>query len=176
AISDLEGIDPASKDVRRELHQQLKQADYDYQRVQYNTVVSTCIKMLNSLESADLSNTAGSDATRAESVSILLRVLYPIVPRITWHLWQALRYADVFGDMLDAPWPTVDPDALVAEQITMVLQVNGKLRGNLTLSAQASREQIDAMARAHEATAKFLDGREPKRVIVVPGKLVNVVG
>lgn len=176
AISDLEGIDPASKDVRREIHQQLKQADYDYQRVQYNTVVSTCMKMLNSLESADLSNTAGSDATRAESVSILLRVLYPIVPHITWHLWQALGYADVFGDMLDAPWPTVDPDALVAEQITMVLQVNGKLRGNLTLSAQASREQIDAMARAHEATAKFLDGREPKRVIVVPGKLVNVVG
>jgi leucyl-tRNA synthetase len=98
------------------------------------------------------------------------------VPHITWQLWNDLGYADVYGDLLDAPWPQVDDAALVADEIELMLQVNGKLRGAVRVSAQATREQIEAQAAAHEAVGRFLEGRPPKRVIVVPGKLVNVVG
>ncbi|ANN78738.1 leucine--tRNA ligase [Bordetella flabilis] len=167
----------AAKDLRREIHTLLKQADYDYQRIQYNTVVSACMKMLNAIESATLPDGDPlADAARAESLGVLLRVLYPVVPHITWQLWQELGYAAVYGDLLDAPWPQVDEGALVADEIELMLQVNGKLRGALRVAAAASREQIEAQAATHEAVERFLEGRPPKRVIVVPGKLVNVVG
>jgi leucyl-tRNA synthetase len=167
----------AAKDLRREVHTLLKQADYDYQRIQYNTVVSACMKMLNAIENAALPDADPlADAARAETLGVLLRVLYPVVPHITWHLWQELGYAAVYGDLLDAPWPQVDEGALVADEIELMLQVNGKLRGALRVAAAASREQIEAQAATHEAVERFLEGRPPKRVIVVPGKLVNVVG
>jgi leucyl-tRNA synthetase len=167
----------AAKDLRREIHTLLKQADYDYQRIQYNTVVSACMKMLNAIESASLPDAGPlADAARAETLGVLLRVLYPVVPHITWQLWQELGYAAVYGDLLDAPWPQVDEAALVADEIELMLQVNGKLRGALRIAAAAGREQIEAQAAAHEAVGRFLEGRPPKRVIVVPGKLVNVVG
>jgi leucyl-tRNA synthetase len=167
----------AAKDLRREIHTLLKQADYDYQRIQYNTVVSACMKMLNAIENAALPDADPlADAARAETLGVLLRVLYPVVPHITWHLWQELGYAAVYGDLLDAPWPQVDEGALVADEIELMLQVNGKLRGALRVAAAASREQIEAQAATHEAVERFLEGRPPKRVIVVPGKLVNVVG
>lgn len=168
--------DAASKDLRRTIHLNLRQAEYDYQRIQYNTVVSTSMKMLNSLESANLDGKPGGDAALAEGLSILLRVLYPVVPHVTWHLWQALGYACLYGDMLDAAWPAVDETALVADQIELVLQVNGKLRGSLQVPSAATKEDIEATARKHDATLRFLEGREPRRIIVVPGKLVNVVG
>ncbi|OZI59748.1 leucine--tRNA ligase [Bordetella genomosp. 11] len=173
---DWQAAPAAAKDLRREIHILLKQADYDYERIQYNTVVSACMKMLNAIENADLPADAAADAARAESLGILLRVLYPVVPHISWHLWNDLGFADLYGDLLDAPWPEVDEAALVADEVELMLQVNGKLRGALRVSAQATREQIESLAAAHEAVGRFLEGRPPKRVIVVPGKLVNVVG
>jgi leucyl-tRNA synthetase len=172
-----QGAPAAAKDLRREVHTLLKQADYDYQRIQYNTVVSACMKMLNAIENAVLPDAeVAADAARAEALGVLLRVLYPVVPHITWQLWHELGYATVYGDLLDAPWPQVDEAALVADEIDLMLQVNGKLRGALRVPAAAAREQIEAEAAGHEAVARFLEGRAPKRVIVVPGKLVNVVG
>ncbi|HTK03051.1 MAG TPA: class I tRNA ligase family protein, partial [Bordetella sp.] len=173
---DWQSAPAAAKDLRREIHTLLKQADYDYERIQYNTVVSACMKMLNAIENAELPADAAADAARAECMGVLLRVLYPVVPHITWQLWNELGYADVYGDLLDAPWPQVDEAALVADEIELMLQINGKLRGALRVSAQATREQIETQAAAHEAVDRFLEGRPPKRVIVVPGKLVNVVG
>ncbi len=164
------------KKLRLDIHALLKQADYDYQRIQYNTVVSACMKMLNAIDDAELGESSFADAATAELIGILLRVLYPVVPHITWHLWADLNYVATYGDLLDAPWPVVDQAALVTDQIELVLQVNGKLRGNLTVSHEATREQIEHIAMAHEAVARNLEGRPPKRVIVVPGKLVNVVG
>jgi leucyl-tRNA synthetase len=165
------------KDLRREVYTLLKQADYDYQRIQYNTVVSASMKMLNAIENAELpQDTATADAARAETIGVLLRVLYPVVPHICWTLWQELGYAGVHGDLLDAPWPLVDEAALVADELELMLQVNGKLRASIRVPATASREQIEAQATVHEAVVRFLEGRAPKRVIVVPGKLVNVVG
>jgi len=166
----------AAQDLRREIHTLLKVADYDYQRIQYNTVVSTCMKMLNALESASLSDTPADARVLTEGVSILLRVLYPVVPHVTWQLWRDLGYAALQGDLLDAEWPRVDEEALVADEIELMLQVNGKLRGALRVASEATREQIEHIAAGHEAALRFLEGRPPKRVIVVPGKLVNVVG
>ncbi|MCB5362514.1 leucine--tRNA ligase [Pusillimonas sp. CC-YST705] len=173
--ADWSQADAAAKTLRRETHTILRQADYDYQRMQYNTVVSACMKMLNTLDSAT-TDTEPARQALAEALSILLRVLYPVVPHITWTLWRNLGYADKFGDLLDAPWPQVDERALETDEIEFMLQVNGKLRGTLTVSAQADKAAIEQAAASHEAAVRFLEGRTPKRVIVVPGKLVNVVG
>ena len=164
------------KKLRVEIYSLLKQADYDYQRIQYNTVVSACMKMLNALDDASFTTSAYADAAMAESLGILLRVLYPVVPHVTWTLWAELGYANQYGDLLDAPWPQVDEAALVTDEIDMVLQVNGKLRGTLNIERKATKEQIEQIALGHEAVIRHLEGRAPKRVIVVPGKLVNVVG
>jgi len=164
------------KALRLEIHSLLKQADYDYQRIQYNTVVSACMKMLNAIDDAKLGSSAFSDAALAESIGILIRVLYPVVPHITWQLWNELSFVGPFGDLLDAPWPVVDTAALITEELELVLQVNGKLRGSIKIKREASKEEIEQIAIGHESVQKHLEGRPPKRVIVVPGKLVNVVG
>ena len=169
-------IDDASRSLRREVHTLLRQADYDYQRIHYNTVVSTCMKMLNVLEAAKLPDTDVAARALADTTGILLRVLYPVVPHITWQLWRDLGYAEHRGDLLDAAWPVVDEAALVADEIELVLQVNGKLRGALTVPNGSEKSDIEQAALAHEAVERFLEGRPAKRVIVVPGKLVNVVG
>ncbi|MEJ2922061.1 class I tRNA ligase family protein, partial [Bordetella avium] len=164
------------KDLRRELYGLLKQAEYDYQRIQYNTVVSASMKMLNAIDNAQLPEGPAADAAIAEGLGLLLRVLYPVVPHVTWHIWRDLGYAAKLGDLLDAPWPHVDEAALIADEIELMLQVNGKLRGAIRVAAQAAKEDIEKIAVAQEEVARFLEGRPPKRVIVVPGKLVNVVG
>ncbi|NCW82887.1 MAG: leucine--tRNA ligase, partial [Betaproteobacteria bacterium] len=112
-------LNTASADLRREMHQLLKQADFDYQRRQYNTVVSACMKMLNTLEAAPDTVSA---AARSEGFSMLLRVLYPVVPHIAVALWQAMGFEAVAGDLLDAPWPEVDEQALVKQTVSLVLQ------------------------------------------------------
>ncbi|MFX1763042.1 leucine--tRNA ligase [Paraburkholderia sp. A1RI-2L] len=165
ALSDVE------KTVRREVYGVLKQADFDYQRLQYNTVVSAAMKMLNAIESA---KGAGAGVQR-ETFGVLLRVLYPVVPHLTFELWKALGYADEYGTLLDAPWPKVDERALEQAEIELVLQVNGKVRGAVTVAKDAPKDAIEAAALAHEMFAKFAEGRAPKKIIVVPGRLVNVV-
>jgi leucyl-tRNA synthetase len=175
-VSDWAQAPKEVKQLRFEIHALLKQADYDYQRIQYNTVVSACMKMLNAIDDAMLGDSSFAQAAYAETIGILLRVLYPVVPHITWQLWAELGYAEPYGDLLDAPWPTVDASALMTDEVELVLQVNGKLRGSLSVAREATREQIEQIAIAHESVARNLEGRPPKRVIVVPGKLVNVVG
>ncbi|MCD8503531.1 MAG: leucine--tRNA ligase [Burkholderiaceae bacterium] len=169
--------DEAVAELRRTIHGLLKQADYDYDRIQYNTVVSACMKMLNAIDEAKLAATNAMAAQAlAEVFSILLRVLYPVVPHITWQLWRELSFADTHGDLLDASWPSVDEQALKADMLELVLQVNGKVRGSLVVAADADKSTIENQASSHDAVQKHLDGRALKRVIIVPGKLVNVVG
>ncbi|MFM1991065.1 MAG: Leucine-tRNA ligase [Pseudomonadota bacterium] len=165
----------AAKALRREIHAVLKQASYDYERKQYNTVVSATMKMLNALEGAKLEATAADAVALRETLSILLRVLYPVVPHIGHGLWTALGYADAHGDLLDAPWPEVDEAALVQDELELVLQVNGKVRGSLRVPASADRAAIEAAAVAAEPVRRLAEGRAPKKVVVVPGRLVNVV-
>ncbi len=166
--------DAAVKALRREIHLALKQANYDYDRIQYNTVVSAGYKMQNALEALP-AQAAGAAETLREGLSILLRVLYPVVPHTTWTLWNALGYAAQYGELLDAPWPDADPQALVQDEIELVLQVNGKLRGKLRVPATADRGAIEAAARASAEVAKHAAGAPVKKVVVVPGRLVNVV-
>ncbi|MFJ2994634.1 leucine--tRNA ligase [Pandoraea sp. NPDC087047] len=168
----IDTANPAAQALRLEIHSVLKQANYDYQRVQYNTVVSAAMKMLNAIESDK--GAAGAGAVR-ECYGILLRVLYPVVPHVTHGLWVALGYAAQSGDLLDASWPEVDEAALVQDEIELVLQVAGKVRGAVRVAKDASREAIEQAALAHEMTAKFGEGKPVKKVIVVPGRLVNVV-
>ena len=164
----------AAKAARREVHLALRQANYDYERVQYNTVVSAGYKMLNALDGLSV-DAPGAEAVIREGLSILLRVLYPIVPHTAWALWRDLGYADEMGDLLDAPWPEVDERALAQDAIELVLQVNGKLRGRIVVPATADRAAIEAAARASDEVAKHAGGAPVKKVIVVPGRLVNVV-
>ena len=174
--ADWSSADAATKTLRREIHGQLKQADYDYERIHYNTVVSACMKMLNTLESATLPDTDIARQGMADALGILLRVLYPVVPHITWQLWRDLGYTERMGDILDAPWPEVDQAALIADEVELVLQINGKLRGSIMVANGTPKSEIEQQAAQHEAVGRFLEGRPVKRVIVVPGKLVNVVG
>ncbi|GIZ53244.1 leucine--tRNA ligase [Noviherbaspirillum aridicola] len=168
------GLPEAHKTLRREIHKILQQADHDFKRIQYNTVVSACMKMLNTLEAAKLDDSPASAAVIGESFSIFLRVLYPVAPHITHVLWQALGYAARFGDILDAPWPQVDPAALEQAEIELMVQVNGKLRGSVKVAKEADKAAIEAAALANENVKKFVEGT-PKKVIIVPGKLVNIV-
>ena len=142
--------------------------------MQYNTVVSGAMKLLNALE-AHAGGKTVAPAPLREGVGILLRVLYPVCPHTTWALWNELGFAAEHGSLLDAPWPAVDESALVQDEIELVLQINGKLRGSIRVPAQADEEDIEAAALATPEFARFAEGREPKKVVVVPGRLVNVV-
>ena len=192
-----------AKALRLEIHSVLKQVDYDYQRMQYNTVVSGAMKLLNALEDfkeplaptlaasraalppegalaprggpAALDGAAGNLAAVREGFGILLRCLYPVTPHIAHALWQELGYAAEHGDLLDAPWPQVDEAALRQDEIELMLQVNGKLRGSIHVPAAASRQEIEKIAVHSEAFVKHAQGAHAKKVIVVPGRLVNVV-
>jgi leucyl-tRNA synthetase len=162
-------------DLRREMHMVLKQVSYDYDRMQYNTVVSGCMKLLNALEDFKTDGSEGDNAVLCEGVSVLLRMLYPACPHITANLWAELGYAARLGDLLDTAWPEVDESALQRDELELMLQINGKLRGAVTVSATASKEQIEQAALATEAFIKQANGAAPKKVIVVPGRLVNIV-
>ena len=164
-----------AKARRLEIHTVLKQIDYDYQRMQYNTVVSGAMKIINALEGFKGGETADGQIAMIEGFGILLRVLYPATPHITHVLWKELGYANKQGDILDAAWPQVDPKALVQDELELVLQVNGKLRGSIRVPAGADKAQIEAAALANEDAQKFINGATPKKVVVVPGRLVNIV-
>jgi leucyl-tRNA synthetase len=164
-----------AKNLRRELHLVLKQVSYDYERMQYNTVVSGCMKALNALEGFTPSGDVNDNVAMTEGLSLLLRMLYPACPHTTDQIWQALGYATAHGDLLDTSWPTVDDAALVQDEIELVLQINGKLRGSLTVDAKADKGAIEALARASETVQRYAEGNPIKKVVVVPGRLVNVV-
>ncbi|HEY5635552.1 MAG TPA: leucine--tRNA ligase [Burkholderiales bacterium] len=151
--------------MRRTVHEVLSQANYDLQRHQFNTVASACMKILNALETG-----SGRDAVTDEGLSILLRLLAPITPHIAHHLWAALGYG---GEVMAAPWPEPDPAALERDEIDYVVQVNGKTRGTLAVAKSADRAAIEALAA--DAMSKYIENRPVKRVIVVPGRLINVV-
>jgi leucyl-tRNA synthetase len=169
-------LQPAAKALRREIHTVLKQVDYDYQRMQYNTVVSGAMKMLNALE--DFKPTPGDAddaAALREGFDILLRCLYPATPHMAYGLWQDLGFDRVHGFLLDAPWPQVDPQALEQDEVELVLQINGKLRGSVKVPASAERAQIEAAALASEAFQRQAAGQTPRKIVVVPGRLINLV-
>jgi leucyl-tRNA synthetase len=168
---------PVLAGVRREVHLNLKKLnDYDVPRMQFNNLASASNKVYNAL--ADLARAAdavgqdGHAQVLHEGFSVLLRVMSPITPHIAHALWTELGFA---GDVMDAPWPEVDAGALETDEIELVLQVNGKLRGHMRVPKAADRAALERLALANEAVQKFTNGQPPKKVVVVPGRLVNVV-
>jgi leucyl-tRNA synthetase len=177
----------ATRKFRYDIHNELQKIDFDYKRMQYNTVVSGCMKLLNFIDSfytggfpiaegqQPLLTSNGRFAAVAEAYGILLRTLYPLAPHITWQLWNDLGYAGAHGDLLDAAWPTPDPVALTQDEIELVVQVNGKLRGQIRVPKDATKEAIEALALADASVARHTEGATIKKLIVVPGRLINVV-
>ncbi|MBC7622347.1 MAG: leucine--tRNA ligase, partial [Aeromicrobium sp.] len=164
-----------AKRLRFEIHTILSQANHDYARLQSNTVVSAGMKMLNALE--DSKSEAGRDwaAVRHEGLWILLRMFYPIAPHITWQLWNELGFVAPHGDLIDATWPLPASGALEQDEIEMVIQVNGKLRGQICVPKNATKADIETLALADASVAKHTEGKPIKKLIVVPGRLINVV-
>jgi leucyl-tRNA synthetase len=169
-----EGPDLSSelKSLRLKLHRAIEKVGDDYgRRWQFNTAIAAVRELLNLYETLqDRSPVAHAVAQEVLEDAVLL--LSPIVPHIATALWKELRPGT---RLLDQPWPAVDPAALVQDTIEIVVQVNGKMRGHLAVGADASREQIEAAVLHHDAVLKFGEGRKPKKVVVVPGRLVNVV-
>ena len=170
-----DGASHAALALRREMHLLLRQVSHDYERLQYNTVVSGAMKMLNALEDAKLEGTPADAAVLKESLGLLLRALYPAAPHVTQQLWVGLGYVAALGELIDAPWPAVDEAALVQDEIELVLQVGGKLRGAIRVPADADHATIEAAALASPEFARFGAGKPARKVVIVPGRLVNVV-
>jgi leucyl-tRNA synthetase len=166
------------KAARYEVYSVLKQANHDFGRFQFNTVASACMKILNTLErvsdtvEADASSGDFRDKIFYEGTSILLRLLSPITPHISDHLWRELGFGK---DILTAPWPEPDPAALQQDEIDIVVQVNGKLRSQVLVPAGADQSRIEQIALADENVRRFTDGKQIKKIILVPGRLVNIV-
>jgi leucyl-tRNA synthetase len=154
--------------LRFEVHSTLKQINADYERLQYNTVVSGAMKLLNALDGFK----SEAPAVLREGFGLLLRALYPVSPHITHVLWTELGFA---GEIIDSAWPEPLADALVQDEITLMVQVNGKLRGEIAVPAGADRTAIEQIALANANVQRFLDGQTPKKVVVVPGRLINLV-
>ena len=174
SVAGLELAAPA-KALRREVHVLLRQITYDYERMQYNTVVSGAMKLLNALEGFAHDGSAGSAAVLREGFSILLRSLYPACPHIAQGLWTDLGYGQPGTELADTPWPAVDESALVQDEIELVLQVLGKTRGSVRVPAGADKAAIEAIALASPEAVRWMEGKPAKKVVIVPGRLVNIV-
>ncbi|MFQ6333543.1 leucine--tRNA ligase [Methylophilus sp. 3sh_L] len=157
---------------RREVHSVLKQANVDLAKLQFNTVASACMKILNTLEKVQKEAEKDWVAVAFEGYSILLRLLSPIAPHITQVMWQSLKLGE---DILTAKWPEPANAALVQDEVEYVVQVNGKLRGSISIPKSMAKEQIEATAVNQDFVQKFLNEGSVKKIIVVPNKLINIV-
>ena len=167
-----EGLSAAQKDLRFQLHSAIQKITDDYGvRQQFNTAIAAVMELLNQYGKTDLSDAAGR-ALAQEVLESAVILLSPIVPHICESLWSALRPDST---LLSQPWPTADAKALVKSEIELMVQVNGKLRGSITVAADASKEVMEQAALATEGAQKFMEGKPAKKIIVVPGRLVNIV-
>ena len=169
---DLAALNDEQKAVRRAIHLAIKQASTDVgQHHKFNTAIAQVMTLMNVLEKAP----TASEQDRAllqEGLETVALLLAPITPHISHELWQRLGKS---GAIIDAQWPKVDESALVQDSLTLVVQVNGKLRGQIEVPASASREEVETAARGNENVLRFTEGLTIRKVIVVPGKLVNIV-
>jgi len=169
---DIAALSDEQKVIRRAIHAAIKQASTDVgQYHKFNTAIAQVMTVMNVLEKAPQAS-AQDRALLQEGLEAVTLLLAPITPHISHELWKALGHDQA---AIDAAWPTVDESALVQDTVTLVVQVNGKLRGQVEMPAAASREEIEAAARNNENVLRFTDGLTIRKVIVVPGKLVNIV-
>ncbi|MCW3480277.1 leucine--tRNA ligase [Neisseriaceae bacterium JH1-16] len=165
-------LSAGQKELRFKLHSTIQKVADDYgRRQQFNTAIAAVMELLNVYDKADKSDATGR-AVAQEVLESAVILLAPIVPHITEALWGELRPG---SQLLDQAWPKVDEAALVKSELELMIQVNGKLRGSITVPADAGKDAIEAAAMANENVQKFMEGKPAKKVIVVPGRLVNIV-
>ena len=169
---DLDGLSDEARDVYRKLHETIAKVSDDIgRRYHFNTAIASIMELTNSVMKFDAISDADR-AVRSEAVEAIVILLSPITPHITEHLWSGLGHQN---SLMDVPWPKVREDALTRNTLTLVVQVNGKLRGRIEVPSDADQVTILTMARDEPQVAKFLEGMVEKKAIVVPQKLVNLV-
>ncbi len=159
------------RNLRRKVHQTLRSVTHDYEAFEFNTIISSLMELLNEMIKAKTQGAWGSSAWD-EAVSIYLRMLAPVAPHISEELWElgGNRYS-----VHQQPWPVLDEEAVIEEQITLVVQVNGKLRDRIMVPVDIGDEEAKQLALSSEAIQKFLEGKAPRQVVYVKGRLVNIV-
>jgi leucyl-tRNA synthetase len=172
-----QGANPAGeaarKTLRRQLHETIQKVTDDIGRRQsFNTAIAALMELLNALNKFDDASEEGV-ALRQEAFTAVVQLINPFTPHVSHALWQALGHGEALVE--DAGWPAVDPAALVRDSLTYAVQVNGKLRATIEVPANASKDEAEAMARAVPVVAAQLEGLAVRKVIVVPGKIVNIV-
>ncbi|AUI85528.1 leucine--tRNA ligase [Vibrio azureus] len=164
-------LNSSQKALRRDVHKTIAKVTDDIARRQtFNTAIAAIMELMNKLAKAP-QESAQDRAILDEALKAVVAMLYPITPHISYELWAALGEADIDN----AVWPTFDEKALVEDEKTIVVQVNGKLRAKLTVAADASKEQVEELGLNDENVTKFTDGLTVRKVIYVPGKLLNIV-
>jgi leucyl-tRNA synthetase len=170
---DVASLDTTQKTLRRQLHETIQKVGDDYgRRHTFNTAIAAVMELLNALSKFDDASDAAR-ALRQEAYEAVALLLNPITPHTSHAIWQLLGHAEV--TLEDLPFPAADPDALVREAATLAVQVNGKLRATIEVSVNAGKETIEALALAEPNVQKFMEGLTVRKVIVVPGKIVNIV-
>ncbi len=170
---DVAALDAGQKAIRRKTHETIGKVGDDYgRRHSFNTAIAAVMELLNTLAKFDDASEQGR-AVRQEALQAAVLLLNPITPHACHALWQVLGHGETLLE--DQPFPQVDSSALVRDAITLAVQVNGKLRGTIEVAADATREQIEALGLAEPNAAKFLEGQTVRKVIIVPGKIVNIV-
>jgi leucyl-tRNA synthetase len=162
----------ARTNLRRKLHQTLRRISHDFENFEFNTIVSSLMELMNELYKARDAGFYGT-AEWEEAIDVYLRMMAPVTPHIAEELWA---YLGKPYSIHQQTWPAVDEEAARDEEVVLVIQVNGKVRDRLNLPADIREEDAKAAALASENVQKYLEGRDPKKVIYVPGKLVNIVG
>ena len=172
-VVDAAALDAAQKTLRRQLHETIQKVGDDYgRRHAFNTAIAALMELLNAVGKFNDASGQGR-AVRHEAFEAIVLLLNPITPHVSHALWQALGHPESLLE--DVPFPQADPAALVRDAVTLAVQVNGKLRGTLEVAVDASREAIEAAALALPLVVTQLAGQTPKKLIVVPGKIVNIV-
>ncbi|MBD2538263.1 leucine--tRNA ligase [Coleofasciculus sp. FACHB-SPT36] len=162
-------MNKGEKDLRRAIHGAIQAVTEDLEgEYQFNTAISELMKLSNALADAKCKDSP----VYAEGIETLIHLMAPFAPHIAEELWHTIGHSD---SVHTQTWPTVDPAALVVDEITLVIQVMGKTRGAIQVPADANREALEQYARESEVAQRFIEGKEIKKVIVVPGKLVNFV-
>jgi len=159
------------RNLRRKVHQTLQSITYDFETFNFNTIVSGLMELVNEMTAAKSAGAYGTQAWK-EAESIYLRMLAPVCPHIAEELWSRTGHAYAIHNQ---PWPEVDEEAAKEDQITLIVQVNGKLRDRMTVPASISEEEAKSAALASENVQSYIAGVRPKKVIYVPGRLVNIV-
>ena len=170
---DVGTLSAAGRSLRRQLHETIQKVGDDYgRRHTFNTAIAAVMELLNALSKFDEVG-VNARALRQEAFAAVTLLLNPITPHTSHALWQALGHAE--ATLEDLPFPKADPVALVREAVTLAVQVNGKLRGTIAVGVNAPRDEIETLALAEPNVAKFMEGQAVKKIIVVPGKIVNIV-